>query len=204
MMNIFAVIWNCCWAGAIEFLILSTQPTCTTPPQSLVKEFKNQNKKRWKWGALISTSVDSQEFDEEEYAVLKEHGMDFLVLWMETYLEIYSQVHPEKKPKMKLWFPHQRPWAADLSRLFQVQPRSFIRPGPLEKRCRYADRTRGLSAPGLWGCTLWPSTLTKSRCAADPHGLIHSADVWAIWTRIPRLVLRRKEHGWSIQASCGQ
>jgi 2-iminoacetate synthase len=47
-----------------------------------------------KRGVTVNIGVDSQAFDEEGYRCLKEHGMDFLVLWMETYNEVFTQVHP--------------------------------------------------------------------------------------------------------------
>lgn len=51
-------------------------------------------------GCTITVGIDAQAFDDDGYAQLKQDGMDFLVLWMETYHhEIYADVHPENTRK---------------------------------------------------------------------------------------------------------
>jgi len=49
--------------------------------------------------------INAQPFSTEEYRILKESGLDFVILWQETYqLEYYKRLHPGKTPKTNFKF----------------------------------------------------------------------------------------------------
>lgn len=68
-------------------------------PEVIGKRVEKSKKIAADLGYTISIGIDSQAFDEEGYSCLKNYGMDFLVLWMETYHEIYEEVHPNNTRK---------------------------------------------------------------------------------------------------------
>lgn len=57
------------------------------------KEIARRRKKE------LFIGVDAQSFETNDYKILKEHEMDFLVLWMETYTDMYAKVHPKDTKK---------------------------------------------------------------------------------------------------------
>ena len=81
---------------AFEF-VYATDPHYT--PKIIAERIDVAKKIAKQRGVTVQIGVDSQAFDEAGYRVLTEKGMDFLVLWMETYLEIYHDVHPRTTKK---------------------------------------------------------------------------------------------------------
>lgn len=85
------------WGYTSYEFVYATDPEYT--PEKISSRIKKAKEIARKRGKELFIGVDSQSFETDEYRLLKENEMDFLVLWMETYTDMYSKVHPKHTKK---------------------------------------------------------------------------------------------------------
>lgn len=80
----------------IEF-VYATDPDFT--PERIGKRIQTAKRIGDDKGVDLRIGLNANSFDVNGYRTLKDYGLDFMVLWVETYTEKYKNWHPQNTPK---------------------------------------------------------------------------------------------------------